>query len=118
MICHQDQASRIQAQFNEEELKNSKLLQEIAKLEEQVAVITRESDCKDEVEIFNLHEKLENVLFLKKKKKSCPDFLIIYTVVQQLSAERNNWNKDQLGLQETINNLQQSLQSEQQAAEG
>uniref|UniRef100_A0A669B6Q3 Kinesin family member 15 n=1 Tax=Oreochromis niloticus TaxID=8128 RepID=A0A669B6Q3_ORENI len=26
---------------------------------------------------------------------------------------RNNWNKDQLGLQETINNLQQSLQSEQ-----
>lgn len=97
--------------MNEEELKNSKLLQEIAKLEEQVAVITQESDCKDEVEMFNLHEKLENVLFLI-------DFLIIYTVVQQLSTERNNWNKDQLGLQETINNLQQSLQSEQQAAEG
>uniref|UniRef100_A0A3B4H8R3 Kinesin family member 15 n=1 Tax=Pundamilia nyererei TaxID=303518 RepID=A0A3B4H8R3_9CICH len=79
----QDQASRIQAQLNEEELKNSKVLQEIAKLEEQVAVITQESDCKDE----------------------------------QLSTERNNWNKDQLCLQETINNLQQSLQSEQQAAE-
>uniref|UniRef100_A0A669BCE9 Kinesin family member 15 n=1 Tax=Oreochromis niloticus TaxID=8128 RepID=A0A669BCE9_ORENI len=56
----QDQASRIQAQLNEEELKNSKLLQEIAKLEEQVAVITQETDHKDEVEIFNLHEKLEN----------------------------------------------------------
>uniref|UniRef100_A0AAX7TZ65 Kinesin motor domain-containing protein n=1 Tax=Astatotilapia calliptera TaxID=8154 RepID=A0AAX7TZ65_ASTCA len=67
----QDQASRIQAQLNEEELKNSKMLQEISKLEEQV----------------------------------------------QLSTERNNWNKDQLCLQETINNLQQSLQSEQQAAE-
>lgn len=53
-----------------------------------------------------------------KKKIPCPDFLIIYTVVQQLSTEKNNWNKDQLGLQETINNLQQSLQSEQQAAEG
>lgn len=79
----QDQASRIQAQLNEEELKNSKLLQEIAKLEEQVAVITQETDRKD----------------------------------KQLSTERNNWNKDQLGLQETINNLQQSLQSEQQAAE-
>uniref|UniRef100_A0A3Q4GV28 Kinesin family member 15 n=1 Tax=Neolamprologus brichardi TaxID=32507 RepID=A0A3Q4GV28_NEOBR len=77
------QCGFLSAQFNEEELKNSKLLQEIAKLEEQVAVITRESDRKDE----------------------------------QLSAERNNWNKDQLGLQETINNLQQSLQSEQQAAE-
>lgn len=87
------------------------MLQEISKLEEQVAVITQESDCKDEVEMFNLHEKLENVLFKI-------DFLIIYTVVQQLSTERNNWNKDQLCLQETINNLQQSLQSEQQAAEG
>lgn len=88
------------------------MLQEIAKLEEQVAVITQESDCKDEVEMFNLHEKLENVLFF------FIDFLIIYTVVQQLSTERNDWNKDQLCLQETINNLQQSLQSEQQAAEG
>lgn len=88
------------------------MLQEIAKLEEQVAVITQESDCKDEVEMFNLHEKLENVLFF------LIDFLIIYTVVQQLSTERNDWNKDQLCLQETINNLQQSLQSEQQAAEG
>lgn len=89
------------------------MLQEIAKLEEQVAVITQESDCKDEVEMFNLHEKLENVLFF-----FFIDFLIIYTVVQQLSTERNDWNKDQLCLQETINNLQQSLQSEQQAAEG
>uniref|UniRef100_I3KW60 Kinesin family member 15 n=1 Tax=Oreochromis niloticus TaxID=8128 RepID=I3KW60_ORENI len=77
------QCGFLSAQLNEEELKNSKLLQEIAKLEEQVAVITQETDHKDE----------------------------------QLSTERNNWNKDQLGLQETINNLQQSLQSEQQAAE-
>uniref|UniRef100_A0A3P9BKP8 Kinesin family member 15 n=1 Tax=Maylandia zebra TaxID=106582 RepID=A0A3P9BKP8_9CICH len=66
------QCGFLSAQLNEEELKNSKMLQEISKLEEQVA---------------------------------------------QLSTERNNWNKDQLCLQETINNLQQSLQSEQQAAE-
>ncbi|XP_030574853.1 kinesin-like protein KIF15 [Archocentrus centrarchus] len=79
----QEQGSRIQAQLNEEQLTNSKLLQEIAKLEEQVAVMTQESDRKDE----------------------------------QLSTERSNWNKDQLTLQETVNNLQQSLQSEQQAAE-
>uniref|UniRef100_A0A3P8QQT3 Kinesin motor domain-containing protein n=1 Tax=Astatotilapia calliptera TaxID=8154 RepID=A0A3P8QQT3_ASTCA len=98
----QDQASRIQAQLNEEELKNSKMLQEISKLEEQVAVITQESDCKDEVEMFNLHEKLENVLFKI-------DFLIIYTVVQQLSTERNNWNKDQLCLE--IRDLRLVLQS-------
>ncbi|XP_069571062.1 kinesin-like protein KIF15 [Brachyistius frenatus] len=79
----QDQGSRVQTQLNEEELKNSKLLQQIAKLEEQIAVMSQESDRKDE----------------------------------QLSSERTNRNKDQLTLQETINNLQQTFQSEQQAAE-
>uniref|UniRef100_A0A3P8U281 Kinesin family member 15 n=1 Tax=Amphiprion percula TaxID=161767 RepID=A0A3P8U281_AMPPE len=73
----QDQASRVQTQLNEEELKNSKLLQQIAKLEEQITMMSQE----------------------------------------QLSAERTNRNKDQLVLQETVNNLQQSLQSEQQAAQ-
>lgn len=38
--------------------------------------------------------------------------------MQQLSTERANRNRDQLNLQETISNLEQSLQSEQQAAEG
>ncbi|XP_039992248.1 kinesin-like protein KIF15-A [Xiphias gladius] len=79
----QEQASCIQTQLNEEELKNSKLLQQIAKLEEQIAVISQESDRKDE----------------------------------QLSTERANRNRGQLNLQETINELQQSLQSEQQAAD-
>ncbi|XP_023141715.1 kinesin-like protein KIF15-A isoform X1 [Amphiprion ocellaris] len=79
----QDQASRVQTQLNEEELKNSKLLQQIAKLEEQITMMSQEADQKDE----------------------------------QLSAERTNRNKDQLVLQETVNNLQQSLQSEQQAAQ-
>uniref|UniRef100_A0A3P8U2B7 Kinesin family member 15 n=1 Tax=Amphiprion percula TaxID=161767 RepID=A0A3P8U2B7_AMPPE len=68
---------RVQTQLNEEELKNSKLLQQIAKLEEQITMMSQE----------------------------------------QLSAERTNRNKDQLVLQETVNNLQQSLQSEQQAAQ-
>ncbi|KAF1374863.1 hypothetical protein PFLUV_G00233480 [Perca fluviatilis] len=79
----QEQASHVQTQFNEEELKNSKLLQQIAKLEEQIAVISQESDRKDEL----------------------------------LSSERANRNRDQLNLQETVRELQQSLQSEQQAAE-
>ncbi|XP_008282437.1 kinesin-like protein KIF15 [Stegastes partitus] len=79
----QEQASRVQTQLNEEELKNSKLLQQIAKLEEQIAVMSQEAEHKDE----------------------------------QLSIERTNRNKDQLSLQEAVNNLQQSLQSEQQAAE-
>lgn len=38
--------------------------------------------------------------------------------MQQLCTERANKNRDQLRLQETVNELQQSLQSEQQAAEG
>ncbi|KAK5857402.1 hypothetical protein PBY51_010650 [Eleginops maclovinus] len=79
----QEQASHFQTQFNEEELKNSKLLQQIAKLEEQITVMSQESDHKDEL----------------------------------LSTERANRNKDQLNRQETVNELQQSLQSEQQAAE-
>uniref|UniRef100_UPI0037E86546 kinesin-like protein KIF15 n=1 Tax=Semicossyphus pulcher TaxID=241346 RepID=UPI0037E86546 len=79
----QDQTSRVQSQLNEEELKNSKLLQQIAKLEEQIAVMAQESDRKDEL----------------------------------LSTERANKNRDQLNLQETVSELQQSLQTEQQAAE-
>ncbi|XP_041827178.1 kinesin-like protein KIF15-B [Melanotaenia boesemani] len=79
----QEQVSRVQTQLNEEELKNTKLLQQIAKLEEQISVISLESDHKDE----------------------------------QLSAERANRSKDQVTVQETVNSLQQSLESEQQAAE-
>lgn len=47
---YQEQTSRVQTQLNEEELKNSKLLQQIAKLEEQITVISQESVHKDEVE--------------------------------------------------------------------
>ncbi len=38
--------------------------------------------------------------------------------MQLLSTERADKNRDQLNLQETVSELQQSLQSEQQAAEG
>lgn len=49
-MSHQEQASHVQTQLNEEELKNSKLLQQISKLEEQISVISQESDHKDKVE--------------------------------------------------------------------
>ncbi|XP_074547474.1 kinesin-like protein KIF15 [Halichoeres trimaculatus] len=45
----QEQTSRVQSQLNEEELKNNKLLQQIAKLEEQIAVMSQESKEKDEL---------------------------------------------------------------------
>lgn len=54
LISHQEQAGRVQTQLNEEELKNSKLLQQIARLEEQITVISQESDRKDEVEFSHL----------------------------------------------------------------
>ncbi|XP_040055964.2 kinesin-like protein KIF15 [Gasterosteus aculeatus] len=79
----QEQACRAQTQFNEEELKNSKLSQQITKLEEQIALMSEECDRKDEL----------------------------------LSCERANRNKDQLNLQATVCELQQSLLSEQQAAQ-
>ncbi|KAM3871379.1 kinesin-like protein KIF15 [Diretmus argenteus] len=79
----QEQASRVQTQLDEEELKNHKLLQQIAKLEEQIAMISQESNRKEE----------------------------------QLSIERTCQTREQLNLQETIDNLQRTLQSEQQAGE-
>lgn len=40
----------MQSQLNEEELKNSKLIQQIAKLEEQIAAMSLECKEKDEVD--------------------------------------------------------------------
>lgn len=44
--------------------------------------------------------------------------MFLVHLMQLLSTERANRNKDQLKLQETINEMQQSLESEQKAAEG
>ncbi|XP_062253695.1 kinesin-like protein KIF15 [Platichthys flesus] len=79
----QEQTSSFQSQLNEEELKNSKLLQQIAKFEEQITLISQESRQKNE----------------------------------RLSAETAKRNRDLLSLQETVNKLKQSLQSEQQASD-
>lgn len=46
----QEQASRVQTQLHEEELKSSRLLQQIARLEERVTVMEQESQRKDEVQ--------------------------------------------------------------------
>uniref|UniRef100_A0A672IH02 Kinesin family member 15 n=1 Tax=Salarias fasciatus TaxID=181472 RepID=A0A672IH02_SALFA len=78
LICSQENASHVQTQLNEEELKNNKLTQQIVKLEEQIVLMSQELESKDQVA---------------------------------------NRNSDQLTAEETINSLQQSLQSEQQAAE-
>ncbi|XP_053701254.1 kinesin-like protein KIF15-A isoform X1 [Synchiropus splendidus] len=79
----QEQASQVQTQLGEEEMRNSKLLQQIAKLEEQITMLSQESERKDEL----------------------------------LAAERAVRSKDQANLQETISKLEQSLHTEQTAAE-
>lgn len=50
LFSHQEQTSRIQTQLNEEEMKNTKLLQQIAKLEAQITVLSQECEHKDEVD--------------------------------------------------------------------
>ena len=47
-----EQANRVQGQLDEEQLKNRKLSQEIAKLEEHLVMMSQEADRKDEVECF------------------------------------------------------------------
>ncbi|XP_028993905.1 kinesin-like protein KIF15-B [Betta splendens] len=82
-LCQvQEHASVVQTQLNEEELKNSRLLQQISKLEEQITLLSQESEHKNDL----------------------------------LSAEKANRTRDLLRLQENISELQQSLESEQQAA--
>lgn len=51
LFSNQEQASRVQTQLNEEEMKNAKLLQQIAKLEAQISVISQECEHKDEVDL-------------------------------------------------------------------
>lgn len=106
----------MQTQLNEEELKNSRLVQQIAKLEEQISVLTQQCDHKDEVGIPELRSRCTVASFLN----CCTErFAFNCTVlVQVLSTERANRNTEEHNLQETVSNLQQSLQSEQQATEG
>ena len=47
--CWQEQADRVQTQLAEEEMKGTKLLQQIAKLDEQVALMGQELGRKDQV---------------------------------------------------------------------
>lgn len=54
IISFQEQASHVQTQLSEEELKNSGLLQQISKLEEQISALSQECDRKDEVEFHML----------------------------------------------------------------
>ena len=55
----QEQADRVQTQLAEEEMRSAKLLQQIAKLDEQVAVMGQELGRKDQVGLSPMTTKKE-----------------------------------------------------------
>lgn len=109
----------MQTQLNEEEMKNSRLVQQIAKLEEQISVLSLQCDRKDEVQALYIRIPLCWSIYFSLFNCSTECQTSDFTVLMQLlSTERANRNTEQHDLQETVSKLQQSLQSEQQVAEG
>lgn len=91
--------------------------------------MSQESDHKDEVEFPYSSFTILSCLFYKnivkvifRRVNIMPSTIAFFCtslhLMQLLSTERANRNKDQLSLQDTVSELQKSLQSEQQAAEG
>uniref|UniRef100_A0A4W6FK04 Kinesin-like protein n=1 Tax=Lates calcarifer TaxID=8187 RepID=A0A4W6FK04_LATCA len=110
----QEQASRVQTQLNEEELKNSKLLQQIAKLEEQITVISQESDRKDEVD--HLLCKGDNSLLtdLSVLRSEIRDLrLVLQSSDKELAAVKNDLRDGQSEQQREMSQLSNSLISTQ-----
>lgn len=112
LISFQEQASKVQTQLNEEEMKNSRLVQQIAKLEEQMSVLSQQCDRKDEVglAVLAFHYAVASCL------KCCTEHCAV--LMQVLSTERASRNMERHDLQDAVSKLQESLRSEQQSAEG
>ncbi|KAF6732950.1 Kinesin-like protein KIF15 [Oryzias melastigma] len=128
----QEQASRVQTQLNEEELKNSKLMQQIAKLEEQMDIISKESHHKDEmlaVEKINKNKDQlafeESINSLQKnlqseqqaaevlKSEICDLRLILQSSDKELSSVRKQLKDRQTEHQQEMSQLSSSLISTQ-----
>uniref|UniRef100_A0A8C4GTP8 Kinesin motor domain-containing protein n=1 Tax=Dicentrarchus labrax TaxID=13489 RepID=A0A8C4GTP8_DICLA len=110
----QEQTSRVQTQLNEEELKNSKLLQQIAKLEEQIAVISQECAHKDEVE--SPHYKVDDSFFpfLSVLRSEIRDLrLVLQSSDKELATAKNELRDGQSEQQREMSELSNSLISTQ-----
>uniref|UniRef100_A0A8C4GT72 Kinesin motor domain-containing protein n=1 Tax=Dicentrarchus labrax TaxID=13489 RepID=A0A8C4GT72_DICLA len=104
----QEQTSRVQTQLNEEELKNSKLLQQIAKLEEQIAVISQECAHKDEVE----SPHVSHIQFLLRSE--IRDLrLVLQSSDKELATAKNELRDGQSEQQREMSELSNSLISTQ-----
>uniref|UniRef100_A0A665WJP9 Kinesin family member 15 n=1 Tax=Echeneis naucrates TaxID=173247 RepID=A0A665WJP9_ECHNA len=109
----QEQASRVRIQLNEEELKNNKLLQQIAKLEEQIMVISQESEHKDEVHhllallicSFILQEHQDN-------DSSLPLILVLRSEIHDLRLVLNSSDKELAAVKNELRDGQSEQQKE------
>uniref|UniRef100_A0A7N8X945 Kinesin family member 15 n=1 Tax=Mastacembelus armatus TaxID=205130 RepID=A0A7N8X945_9TELE len=100
----QEQASTVQTQLNEEELKNSKLLQEIAKLEEQITVLSQQCDHKDEVDHSLCKVQMTEIRDLR---------LVLQSSDKELAAVKNKLRDGQSEQQREMEQLSNSLISTQ-----
>uniref|UniRef100_A0A8D3DPJ4 Kinesin-like protein n=1 Tax=Scophthalmus maximus TaxID=52904 RepID=A0A8D3DPJ4_SCOMX len=105
----QEQASRVQSQLNDEELNNSKLLQQIAKLEEQIAVMSQESRHKDECQGDHVFLRLLSVL-----RSEISDLrLVLQSSDKELAAVKDKLSDEQREQQRETSQLSNSLISTQ-----
>uniref|UniRef100_A0A8D3CZQ0 Kinesin-like protein n=1 Tax=Scophthalmus maximus TaxID=52904 RepID=A0A8D3CZQ0_SCOMX len=104
-----EQASRVQSQLNDEELNNSKLLQQIAKLEEQIAVMSQESRHKDECQGDHVFLRLLSVL-----RSEISDLrLVLQSSDKELAAVKDKLSDEQREQQRETSQLSNSLISTQ-----
>uniref|UniRef100_A0AAQ6AIV6 Kinesin motor domain-containing protein n=1 Tax=Amphiprion ocellaris TaxID=80972 RepID=A0AAQ6AIV6_AMPOC len=109
----QDQASRVQTQLNEEELKNSKLLQQIAKLEEQITMMSQEADQKDEVELPHLHVLKLNQAAQVLRSEIRDLRLVLQSSDKELASVKNELRDGQNEQEKEMSQLSNSLISTQ-----
>uniref|UniRef100_A0A7N9AMN7 Kinesin family member 15 n=1 Tax=Mastacembelus armatus TaxID=205130 RepID=A0A7N9AMN7_9TELE len=106
----QEQASTVQTQLNEEELKNSKLLQEIAKLEEQITVLSQQCDHKDELQQ-KLQFEQQDAEVLRTEIRDLR--LVLQSSDKELAAVKNKLRDGQSEQQREMEQLSNSLISTQ-----
>uniref|UniRef100_A0A7N6AB43 Kinesin-like protein n=1 Tax=Anabas testudineus TaxID=64144 RepID=A0A7N6AB43_ANATE len=117
----QEQATRVQTQLNEEELKNSKLLQQIAKLEEQITLLSTErtNRNKDQLKLQETINELQQSLESEQKaaevlrSEICDLRLVLQSSDKELTTVKNELSNCQNEQQREMNQLSSSLISTQ-----
>uniref|UniRef100_A0A672IJE1 Kinesin family member 15 n=1 Tax=Salarias fasciatus TaxID=181472 RepID=A0A672IJE1_SALFA len=104
LICSQENASHVQTQLNEEELKNNKLTQQIVKLEEQIVLMSQELESKDQ-HIIVLSCSLLSVLRTEIRDLR----LVLESSDKELQSVKNELKDGQSEQQREMSQLSSSL---------